>query len=760
MTSDYHKKIKEFINNANFSHLSFLEDVWSTSENKDYIGFYYFILSLKNENNEHVLDEIINREGSLSNAYLYLGRTAQHIYDSHRSTHISLNFYRKAIEADSLSSAAHWCIYQSCYDIKYLIKSLEIDYQNKDISQIKQKINHVFNSKSIDTLSKEDLLFLKKIYTIPDSNKGINKNDVLVLIYFLLDDFDSGIEIIRKTSYLDADVIKKYYDNNLIDFDMAVSKVHFYNIDQFLLGDHKNIYEFYKKEAKKGELNPTKDVLIHKAYLADQFLDVINYYEEEKEKNALNDKLKSSLYYLLSQTELNQNIDNKTYEFVKDQFYQLTSIHRDDDTNNLNLLLQFKLLCLDIKKLKTNSFDLNFPIEMHSSFQKALKILDKPEIVSHNLYGDLKQQLISLKEENIRESNHIKLNNLKNYDIETISNHLDLINFCSPHINSGNYDFVIKTILDFHKTNTPSMSSLNCLGVCYDYNKDYINALNYYKYALDLMHSSKEQNYQIIQNYLNCYKNSKFDTLSEGEYEELKNEFNLSLVNTFKWNYSSSDRFNILFKYSPFNINTIDSLANQYFYLPSKRQLNDPIELPDLDKITPDSLIYKDYYICSFSNNENSMLMWSHYAEQHKGIMVEYWFGGELPNGFGISKVDYLDDKKRLKEKDTYVFNQFLLTKNKDWDYENEVRVFTFLKNKVEFTTYDYLKPDRSKINANIRSITLGLQFPEDKKKLIGNLVQALNNKLSPYEQKILVRQAFMSEDNNFTLEYKDIELD
>lgn len=403
---------------------------------------------------------------------------------------------------------------------------------------------------------------------------------------------------------------------------------------------------------------------------------------------------------------------------------------------------------------------LNFPIDTYYPYQQALEILDKPEIVSHNLYEDFKKKLLSIKNEIISKQNIIRLNDLKNKEPESISNHLDLTNYCNAYIDSKEYDLVIDTILDFHKSNTPSMSSFNCLGVCYDYKKDFENALLYYKKSLDLMYSSKEQNYQIIQNYLNCYEKSLIDTATQEDYEKLKNEFNLSLVNNFKWNHSCSNRFNILFKYSSFNINTIDSLANQYFYLPSKKQLNDPIELPDIEKITENSLIHKDYYICSFSNNENSMLMWSHYAEQHRGIMVEYWFGGELPNGLGIGKVNYVDDKKRLKEKDSYIFNQFLLTKNKEWDYENEVRIFSFLKNKVEFTEYKYPNPDRSKINAKIQSITLGLQFPDDKKKLISNLVQAMNSKLPLYEKKISVRQAFMCEDNNFSLQYKDIKLE
>ena len=129
---------------------------------------------------------------------------------------------------------------------------------------------------------------------------------------------------------------------------------------------------------------------------------------------------------------------------------------------------------------------LNFPIETYSSYQKALKILDTPEIVTHNLYEDLKHQLLSVKDEIVREQNKVRLNDLKNPESESISNHLDLISYCSAYIDSKEYDLAINTILDFHKENTPSMSSFNCLGVCYEYKNDYRNALLYYKNALDL----------------------------------------------------------------------------------------------------------------------------------------------------------------------------------------------------------------------------------------------------------------------------------
>ncbi len=137
---------------------------------------------------------------------------------------------------------------------------------------------------------------------------------------------------------------------------------------------------------------------------------------------------------------------------------------------------------------------------------------------------------------------------------------------------------------------------------------------------------------------------------------------NTLLVNSFQWDRFLSSGNGRLYKYSPFNLNTLDSLINQYFYLPQKNQLNDPIEMPAISGIGPDHLIDSDYRICSFSKNQNSMLMWSHYTENHQGIMVEYQFCSGIPNGFGIGRIKYTNGEKRKMDQDKYIFNQYLLT--------------------------------------------------------------------------------------------------
>lgn len=222
---------------------------------------------------------------------------------------------------------------------------------------------------------------------------------------------------------------------------------------------------------------------------------------------------------------------------------------------------------------------------------------------------------------------------------------------------------------------------------------------------------------------------------------------------------SIGGRHRIIYKYYPFNINTIDALVNQYFYFPSKDHLNDPIELPTLDGIGGEQLIDSDYRICSFTDNNNSMLMWSHYTQNHEGIMIEYKFGHELPEGVGVSKVEYTNEHKRNKEQSKYLFNQYLLTENRDWSYEKEIRLISYKRDKVYFEKCNHIQRDRNKINAEILSITLGCKFPEAKLNLIKNIISTINNRKGAHEPKIKMRKAMISKDNPFKLEYFDLNL-
>ena len=154
------------------------------------------------------------------------------------------------------------------------------------------------------------------------------------------------------------------------------------------------------------------------------------------------------------------------------------------------------------------------------------------------------------------------------------------------------------------------------------------------------------------------------------------------------------------------------------------------------------------------------MLMWSHYAQEHQGVLVEYWFGGDLPSGVGIEQIKYQNELKRQIDENLYIFNQYILTKNKEWAYEDEVRLFSYKKDKVSFDSLDYLAPDRSKINARICSVTLGKAFPQDKVELVQNIVRSLNKKRAAYEPKIVIKEAYIPPNNKFAIKYRELDAD
>lgn len=85
--------------------------------------------------------------------------------------------------------------------------------------------------------------------------------------------------------------------------------------------------------------------------------------------------------------------------------------------------------------------------------------------------------------------------------------------------------------------------------------------------------------------------------------------------------------------------------------------------------------------VACFSGFMNSQLMWSHYADNHRGICLIYKpeldFSGLLRRAYEVEyKKEYpqvrLVDFNKLKE---VAVNRLLLTKSKDWAYEAEYRL-------------------------------------------------------------------------------------
>ena len=98
--------------------------------------------------------------------------------------------------------------------------------------------------------------------------------------------------------------------------------------------------------------------------------------------------------------------------------------------------------------------------------------------------------------------------------------------------------------------------------------------------------------------------------------------------------------------------------------------------------------------VTCFSEDFDNMPMWAHYANNHNGVCLKFEYPDDQMSLFSyLAKVNYVEKLPRLKlpnfedinprEEDYDFINQLLLTKQKKWEYENELRLI-FLKDQLK----------------------------------------------------------------------------
>jgi len=183
-----------------------------------------------------------------------------------------------------------------------------------------------------------------------------------------------------------------------------------------------------------------------------------------------------------------------------------------------------------------------------------------------------------------------------------------------------------------------------------------------------------------------------------------------------------------IFKYQPINVQSLNNLQSQCIYFCSPSQFNDPYDcaisahvkklrqsevkavkeqyLKELDKDSEEEkelskmsrLHLREFLnrvvikfvenhrlefienkgVSCFTETNDNILMWSHYADSGRGMCLE--FNTESEPFTQSRKVDYLDEIPELDalpmliEDDFEQFINLFCTKSDDWEYENEWR--------------------------------------------------------------------------------------
>jgi hypothetical protein len=127
----------------------------------------------------------------------------------------------------------------------------------------------------------------------------------------------------------------------------------------------------------------------------------------------------------------------------------------------------------------------------------------------------------------------------------------------------------------------------------------------------------------------------------------------------------------------------LDAISNQCLKLSLIDDLNDPFELfaadlPDSES-RKEALKFKNNMstrvgILCFSKNWGNPLLWSHYADRHKGVALEFKIKDDIAlpvkyrkNRFSINLKDLADNIRKVTKEET---EGLWLTKYKSWEYE------------------------------------------------------------------------------------------
>ncbi len=172
--------------------------------------------------------------------------------------------------------------------------------------------------------------------------------------------------------------------------------------------------------------------------------------------------------------------------------------------------------------------------------------------------------------------------------------------------------------------------------------------------------------------------------------------------------------------------------------------------------------------VTCFNNNPLNMLMWSHYAQSHRGFLVEFKIPHHtiewVNDAFNVQAVRYQEsfpsypfsilspntslEQKNGAEMINFVTNQYLI-KSVDWAYEKEFRVLAFDYDPSNFSSLLKIIPP-----AYLSSVILGAKLANDdpNKKALESSIEFFNQK---YNQDIKIYQAKLKP-NSFKIEVSD----
>lgn len=167
--------------------------------------------------------------------------------------------------------------------------------------------------------------------------------------------------------------------------------------------------------------------------------------------------------------------------------------------------------------------------------------------------------------------------------------------------------------------------------------------------------------------------------------------------------------------------NFVDIILNNRLYAAKYDTLNDPMEGHYLyqDGVLDKSileLIYsqkQQYKLCALSKSSDNFLLWSHYANGHRGVA----FGVRIDESkYTVKEIEYLANLTLIDNFDAMTTKNILSKKLDFWSYEEEVRVFTDSGNYIDIV---------------VEELIIGKQMSDQEYGFIRKLVDKINPQIN-----------------------------
>lgn len=181
----------------------------------------------------------------------------------------------------------------------------------------------------------------------------------------------------------------------------------------------------------------------------------------------------------------------------------------------------------------------------------------------------------------------------------------------------------------------------------------------------------------------------------------------------------------------------VDVLINKRLYAACYKDLNDPFEgcfdwesLEEKEKNEFKSTMY-NARICSLQTAKegdvpSDVLMWSHYADSHKGCCLKVsidcpkdWYGGKIIYNEDLPIINW----KNVEDNVESIF----FSKKKEWEREKEYRFVRFYKKEPKKDVY---------IKVKLEAVYLGCKTLKKDVVLLSKLVQKVSPDVAVYKMK------------------------